>query len=638
MKKNTEKKLKISIGIPAYNEEANIKNLLERLLNQRLNSQFKLHEIILIFDGSTDETVAITKSIKSPLIKTIKSKARLGQQARQNQLISTFKGDVLVIIEADTLPYNLNTINNLVTPFIKNRSEKLDMVVGKALSLPPKTLIEKIECHGMEIKYRLFSEWQNGLNPFMTEGHALRALSRSFATKLKWPTDVPEDTYIYFRLKQLGLQMKKTESARTLVKRSASLNDLVRRNKKFIGGVESLKKYFPKDLINKEFTPPLKLMMKHLVINFFKSPILTIFYLLQFLLVRTVNFRVKEFDPLYQPFGSTKNLSSYEKSFVTIATDHLKSKKPTVSIGIPAYNEEANICSLLHNIREQKLLTATLKKIIVYSDASTDGTLDVLTRMKMKSLRVMSGKKRMGKSYAMNQIIKKTTSDILVLLDGDILIRDNQMVEKLIEPILLQHADLTSARVKEFWTNTKFEEILKISMLLKKDIFESYKQGNNIYTCHGRARAFSKKLYTSILFNKNIVAEDAFAYLYTIYNKFTYIFAKNANIHYRLPGTFKDHQKQSVRFIQSYKQLAKEFGKSFIQQETKLSKRVALPFVFQYFLKYPLTIFLYVSILVYMRFRSLFVSEMTNKWQVSESTKGVFSKVKLPQRQLINNR
>lgn len=298
----------------------------------------------------------------------------------------------------------------------------------------------------------------------------------------------------------------------------------------------------------------------------------------------------------------------------------------TITVGIPAYNEEANIESLLQEVRKQKLATVSLKEVIVYSDASSDGTLDILKCMKMKPLRVLSGEKRMGKSYAMNQIIKQTTSDILVLLDGDILIHDKYMIEKLIEPIRVQNADLTSARVKEFWTKSKFEDILKISMLLKKDIFESYKKGNNIYTCHGRARALSKKLYNSIRFKNNIVAEDAYAYLYTVYNKFTYIFADCADIHYRLPGNFKDHQKQSVRFIQSYKQLAGEFGKNFIARETKLPKSVVLPFVFRYFLRYPLTLFLYVSILAYMKVRSLFVNEMTIKWQVSESTKGVFTK------------
>ncbi|MDO8658206.1 MAG: glycosyltransferase [Candidatus Levybacteria bacterium] len=303
-----------------------------------------------------------------------------------------------------------------------------------------------------------------------------------------------------------------------------------------------------------------------------------------------------------------------------------QNKKLTVTIGIPAYNEEANIESLLQEVREQKFVTALLCEIIVYSDASTDCTLEILKRMKMKSLRVLSGKKRMGKSYAMNQIIKHTASDILVLLDGDILIRDKHMIEKLIEPIRVRHADLTSARVKEFWAKTKFEEILKISMLLKKDIFESYKKGNNIYTCHGRARALSKKLYTSIRFKNNIVAEDAYAYLYAVYNKFTYIFAKRADVHYRLPGNFKDHQKQSVRFIQSYKQLAYEFGKNFMAQETKLPKRIVLPFVFRYFLRYPLTLFLYILILVYMKIRSMFVSEIKNTWGVAQSTKSAFTK------------
>lgn len=301
-------------------------------------------------------------------------------------------------------------------------------------------------------------------------------------------------------------------------------------------------------------------------------------------------------------------------------------KKNTVTVGIPTYNEGENIGYLLQSIKDQKLRDAKIAKIIVYSDASTDNTIVLLNKMKTKNLEAISGKKRMGKSYAMNQIIKETRSDILVLLDGDILIRDEYMIEKLIEPIRRQNADLTSARVKEFWTKSKFEEILKISMLLKKDIFESYKNGNNIYTSHGRARAFSKKLYSSIMFNKNIVAEDAYAYLYAIFNKFTYIFAKEANVHYRLPGTFKDHQKQSIRFIQSYKQLAYEFGKSFIAKETRLPKRVVLPYVFKYFLRYPLTLFLYVLILAYMRVRSLFVDEMNLAWGVSESTKGNFSK------------
>jgi len=301
-------------------------------------------------------------------------------------------------------------------------------------------------------------------------------------------------------------------------------------------------------------------------------------------------------------------------------------RKMTLTIGIPTYNEGKNIGFLLQSIKSQELSATKIVKIIVYSDASTDDTLVLLNIVKMKDLEVIAAKKRMGKSYAMNQIIKRTKSDILAILDADILVRDKNMIEKLIEPIIKQNADLTSARVKEFWTKSKFEDILKISMLLKKDIFEAHKNGNNIYTCHGRARAMSKKLYKSIRFKTNVVAEDAYAYLFTVYNKFSYIFAKDANVHYHLPGTFKDHQKQSVRFIQSYKQLANEFGEKFISKEKKLPKVLVFPFVFRYFLKYPLTLIFYALILVYMRVRSIFVNEIKATWVIAESTKGEFSK------------
>ncbi len=306
------KKFTVTIGIPAYNEEANIQPLLKKLLNQKLSTQIKLQEIIVISDGSTDRTVEVAKSVNKSVIKVIESKKRLGQQKRQNQLISLFKGDVLIIIEADTLPYDSKTLNALVAPFLEDNNQRIVMVTGQAISLPAKTLVEKIDSHGVKIKDNLFSEWKDGDNLYSSGGHAMKALSRSFVSKLTFPTDVPEDSYTYFRLKQLGFQMTKQPNAKAYVKRSSNLKDCINKNKKFVGGIESLKKYFPKDLVDKEFTPPINLLIKHLLLALIHSPILTILYLIEFLLVRMLNFRTKEFDPLYKPFSSTK-LTSYEK-------------------------------------------------------------------------------------------------------------------------------------------------------------------------------------------------------------------------------------------------------------------------------------------------------------------------------------
>lgn len=297
----------VTIGIPAYNEEANIGKLLESILLQERES-FILKEIIVISDGSTDLTNSIVESFKNPIIKLIKEQIRVSQQIRQNQLISLFKGDVLIIIEADTLPYDDKTLSALVTPLLKNKNIKIAMITGQVVSLPAKTLIEKIESHGMRIKNNIFSEWRNGDNLYSASGHAMKALSRDFASKITFPTDVPEDSYTYFYLKQLSLQMIVQPNAKTYVKRTSNLKDYIRRNKKFVGGKETLKKYFPKDLVNREFTPPVNLLIKHLLQAVFRSPLLTTLYLLVSLLVRVLNFGVKDFNPLYQSFNSTKNL------------------------------------------------------------------------------------------------------------------------------------------------------------------------------------------------------------------------------------------------------------------------------------------------------------------------------------------
>lgn len=298
-------------------------------------------------------------------------------------------------------------------------------------------------------------------------------------------------------------------------------------------------------------------------------------------------------------------------------------KKLTVTVGIPAYNEAKNIKRLLLSVLSQRQDTFNLVKIVILSDGSSDNTISEAQSLQDSRIVIRSLKKRKGKSNALNIINSMASSDVIIHLDADILIRNKSLFENLMEPIRFG-ADLTSARVMEYWTKNKFEAVLKISMLMKKEIFESYKQGNNIYTCHGRARALTKRLYKSIYFQPDIVAEDAFVYLYTVANNFVYSFAKKANVHYRLPGTLPDHQKQSVRFFQSYNQLRKEFGAKIIRTETRLPKRFVTPVLSKYVVKYPLTLILYLSILIAMRIRALFINELRSTWTVAKSSKGAF--------------
>ena len=221
--------IKVSVGIPAYNEEANIKNLLTALLGQKQDG-FELLEIIVVSDGSSDKTADIVRSLNNSLINLIEDKERLGQQARQNQILKMNGSDLLVIIEADTLPADDEFLVNLIKPLISEEKQNLAMTIGNLIYVPPKKFLEKIIFHGNIFKRKFFMKWKNGDNVYVGVGQCAKAFRGDFGRKISWPEDAPEDTYIYLCLKELGLNFSIQNKARIYMKNVDNINDRIKQN------------------------------------------------------------------------------------------------------------------------------------------------------------------------------------------------------------------------------------------------------------------------------------------------------------------------------------------------------------------------------------------------------------------------
>jgi cellulose synthase/poly-beta-1,6-N-acetylglucosamine synthase-like glycosyltransferase len=110
-------RMRISIGIPAYNEEKNIGKLLGVLLKQE-TYHVRIDEIIVVSSDSTDRTDNIVEEFmrKDRRIKLIKEKVRRGKASAVNQIIRVASNDVLLLESADTLPER-DTIEKLCRPF-----------------------------------------------------------------------------------------------------------------------------------------------------------------------------------------------------------------------------------------------------------------------------------------------------------------------------------------------------------------------------------------------------------------------------------------------------------------------------------------------------------------------------------------
>src|SRR6266571_5286716 len=93
------------------------------------------------------------------------------------------------------------------------------------------------------------------------------------------------------------------------------------------------------------------------------------------------------------------------------------------SIGIMAYNEEANIARTLQSVLEQTGPTVCIEEVIVVASGCTDRTVPIVSEMALKEprIRLCVQKKREGKASAINLFLKKATSPVVVLIGADVI-------------------------------------------------------------------------------------------------------------------------------------------------------------------------------------------------------------------------
>jgi cellulose synthase/poly-beta-1,6-N-acetylglucosamine synthase-like glycosyltransferase len=113
----TQPALTCSIGVMAYNEEANIGRLLQALLDQQ-TFHCVIKEIIVLASGCTDNTESIVREfrVRDPRVKLLTQSRREGKASAINLFLRQARADILVLESADTLP-EPTTIERLVAPF-----------------------------------------------------------------------------------------------------------------------------------------------------------------------------------------------------------------------------------------------------------------------------------------------------------------------------------------------------------------------------------------------------------------------------------------------------------------------------------------------------------------------------------------
>jgi glycosyltransferase involved in cell wall biosynthesis len=102
---------------------------------------------------------------------------------------------------------------------------------------------------------------------------------------------------------------------------------------------------------------------------------------------------------------------------------------------VPAYNEEETLAEVLSVIKS----TPLIREILVVSDGSTDGTVEIARSLNLRAIHL---RENHGKGTAMAVGVAHTDADLLVFVDGDILNLTGSLLDQLIEPVLAGTSDM----------------------------------------------------------------------------------------------------------------------------------------------------------------------------------------------------
>jgi len=143
--------MKLSVIVPAYNEEASLPKFYHLLLKEIINSVDDSYELIIVNDGSTDSTLNILRDIskQNHRLRVINLSKNFGKEIATTAGIFYASGDAIIVLDADG-----QHPPELIPKFIKAWKDGSQVVVGIRKSNQKEGFIKH---YGSKLFYKLLN-------------------------------------------------------------------------------------------------------------------------------------------------------------------------------------------------------------------------------------------------------------------------------------------------------------------------------------------------------------------------------------------------------------------------------------------------------------------------------------------------
>lgn len=264
----------VTLALSAFNESANIAKLLHSVFSQKQES-FELKKILVISDGSTDNTAGEVLALNSRLIELRAYKNRLGKSTRLNEIYQSLETGILVQTDADVVFGSPMAVEYLVRPLLEAGGPA--MCGGNPAPFGASTFTEKAVNLTFEAYAPLRKNLRGGNNVFSADGRLL-AFKKELAKKILVPENmIANDMFAYFSCLASGYKYSYVPEAVVYFRSPRTLKDQIRQNTRFVAAPMRMENYFNPALVRRERRITWLQFARMATLPFLKHPLLSLY-------------------------------------------------------------------------------------------------------------------------------------------------------------------------------------------------------------------------------------------------------------------------------------------------------------------------------------------------------------------------
>jgi glycosyltransferase involved in cell wall biosynthesis len=240
-----------------------------------------------------------------------------------------------------------------------------------------------------------------------------------------------------------------------------------------------------------------------------------------------------------------------------------------VTIGIPSYNEERNIINLLDSLITQSSKDYLVSEIII-SDDSNDSTPELVENFAKKNsqlnINLIHHYNRRGAAAAWNEIFHRSTGDVIVLYDADIVI--DKCTTGQLTSLLKKGTGLCASNP---------QPIQGKGIAGRASSFIAYwlrsvrNQGLSQYTVMGRALSVTSQVAKKIIIPSDVIAIDLYLQCKILEFGLNIAYNDNGLVYFLPANRMSDFASQVIRATHGHKQLHAYYSKLKIKLPLKIA-------------------------------------------------------------------